>query len=234
VAPVDTTDAPPAAPPATASPEPAATPALAQLLQEQAAATTVDGAWSRLFALWSVQYTADAAPACAQALLQSLECLEERGGFDVLRRYNRPAILPLTDDAGALHQAVLAQLLDAERARLLVGEAAYEVPLADIQRHWDGSFQLLWKPPQLDTRNLALGAWGEPVVNLRARLNAWAGTTDDAVVDVDYFDEALQQLVMQFQAGNELVVDGIAGVRTQALLDAAVPGAGTPLLSAAR
>jgi murein L,D-transpeptidase YcbB/YkuD len=54
------------------------------------------------------------------------------------------------------------------------------------------------------------------------------------VLDPEYFDEELQDLVMRFQASNNLVVDGIAGVRTQALLDAAVAAADTPLLSAAR
>jgi murein L,D-transpeptidase YcbB/YkuD len=39
---------------------------------------------------------------------------------------------------------------------------------------------------------------------------------------------------MRFQATHGLAVDGIAGVRTQALLDSAVAGDGTPLLSAAR
>ena len=91
-----------------------------------------------------------------------------------------------------------------------------------------------WKPSQLDTRNLSAGMWGEPVRNLRMRLNNWAGITlDQSASATDYFDESLQELVMRFQANNGLTVDGIAGARTQALLDAAVASAGTPLLSAA-
>jgi murein L,D-transpeptidase YcbB/YkuD len=73
--------------------------------------------------------------------------------------------------------------------------------------------------------------WGEPVLNLRARLNRWAGLTEDAAALPDYFDEPLQQLVTSFQAANGLAVDGIAGARTQALLDAAVADADTPLLT---
>ncbi|HWL63258.1 MAG TPA: AAA family ATPase [Steroidobacteraceae bacterium] len=224
----------PAAPEAPPVAPPAAPPTVAQLLQQEAGTAGEDSAWSQLFGLWGAQFTPGAAPPCTQALRQSLECLEERGGLDALRRYNRPALLSLNDDDGVAHQAVLAQLLDEERARLMLGDGAWEVNLADLQARWNGNFQLLWKPSHLDTRNLSLGTWGEPVLNLRARLNAWAGVTVETVADPEYFDEALQDLVMRFQSSNDLVVDGIAGVRTQALLDAAVADAGTPLLSAAR
>jgi general secretion pathway protein A len=196
--------------------------------------TGIDGAWSRLFGLWGAHYAAGSEAACSQALRQGLECLEESGGLDALQRYNRPAILSLEDESGTMHQAVLTQLLDADRARVMIGEAAHELPLAQITARWNGDFLLLWKPPQLDTRNLAVGAWGEPVRNLRMRLNAWAGIADDLQPTPDYFDEELRELVMRFQANHGIVVDGIAGVRTQALLDSAVAGEGTPLLSAAR
>jgi general secretion pathway protein A len=222
----------PAPPPVEAVP--AGPPDLARLLHDAAAMTGIDGAWSRLFGLWGAHYTAGSEAACSQALRQGLECLEEDGGLEALQRYNRPAILSLADDAGTMHQAVLTQLLDAQRARVMIGEAAHEVPLAQLEARWNGDFLLLWKPPQLDTRNLAMGSWGEPVRNLRMRLYAWAGVTDDLLPLPDYFDEDLREMVMRFQASHGIVVDGIAGVRTQALLDSAVAGEGTPLLSAAR
>jgi general secretion pathway protein A len=209
------------------------TPELAQLLQQGEAAPGPAGAWSHLFGLWGAQFMPGDEDPCAQALRQGLECLGEDGGLEALRRYNRPAILGLADDAGATRHAVLAQLLDAQRARLMLGDAAYEIPLAEIQARWNGEFLLLWKPPLPEPRNLRLGMAGEPVRSLRARLNAWAGLTEDAAPLPEVFDENLQQLVIRFQAGNGLAIDGVAGARTQALLDAAVAGAGTPLLSAA-
>lgn len=212
-------------------PAPAAPVTLVDVLAQSEAGTGSDAAWSSLLGLWGAQYAAGLEPSCAQALRQGLECLQETGGFEALRRYNRPAILLLADTGGMLHETVLAQLLPDDRAQLFIGGVAHEFALAEIQPQWDGSFQLLWKPSQLDTRNLSLGAWGEPVLNLRARLNAWAGVTDDTTPLPDYFDEQLQQLVTQFQAASGLAVDGIAGARTQALLDAAVAGAGTPLLT---
>ena len=48
----------------------------------------------------------------------------------------------------------------------------------------------------------------------------------------DFYDAALETLVQQFQRQHGLAVDGIAGQQTQALLDAVLPDAGTPLLAA--
>ena len=93
--------------PRTAAAPAAAAPDLATLLRGAAAVTDLDGAYSRLFALWSARYVAGSEDACSQALRQGLECLNETGGLEILRRFNRPAMLPLEDDTGAVHQAVV-------------------------------------------------------------------------------------------------------------------------------
>ncbi len=232
------------APPAVA-PAPAVTPAvltvpapvvvapkpeLSTILRDAAAVTDLDGAYARLFSLWSAHYVAGSEDACSQALRQGLECLHEAGGIANLRRFNRPAILPLEDHTGAVHQ-VIVSALETERARVLVGDATHEVPLLELQELWRGDFLLLWKPPQLEDRNLSLGSEGEPVHALRQRLRQWAGLPPDTA-SPDEFDESLQSLVLQFQRRNGLATDGVAGTRTQALLDAAFPSTGTPLLNA--
>ncbi len=217
-----------------AAPPPAPGPApsdLLTVLHRSAAMTDLDGAYARLFSLWSARYVAGAEDACAQALRQGFECLNEAGGTPALRRYNRPAILTLEDETGAAHQTVVTKLGD-DSARMLIGDAEHEVPLEQLQPRWNGEFLLLWKPAQLDTRSLALGMRGEPVQVLRRQLQQWAGATLD-IEGSDLFDEPLRQLVLQFQRNNGLIVDGVAGMRTQALLDTRFAAAGTPLLSAA-
>jgi general secretion pathway protein A len=209
----------PALPP---KPEPPpAPPTLAQLLQQHAAATGIDGAWTRLFGLWNAQYTAGPEAACAQALRQGLECLEEFGGIESLRRFNRPAIVSIADASGAMHQAVLAQLPTSDTARLMVGDAAYDVAISELDPLWNGAFLLLWKPSQLDTRNLSAGMWGEPVRNLRLRLYGWAGVApDQSASPPDYFDEELQELVMRFQANMApSLADEVIGRRLAATAD---------------
>ncbi len=109
--------APPhAAPPVVAAPAAAvpasavAAPDLATILRGAAAVTDLDGAYSRLFALWSARYVAGSEDACSQALRQGLECLDLEDGLANLRRFNRPAILPLEDRSGAVHQVIVSGL----------------------------------------------------------------------------------------------------------------------------
>ncbi len=203
---------------------------MATLLRDSAALTGLDGAYSRLFALWSARYMAGSEDACSQALRQGLECLNEEGGFEVLRRFNRPAILPVSDVNGTVHQVVVTKLTQ-DTAQLMIGDTTHDVALADLEQHWRGDFQLLWKPPQLDTRNLSLNMQGEPIGVLRNRLRQWAGLAPETAPN-EVFDTSLETLVKQFQLRNGLVADGVAGIQTQAVLDAALAAVNSPLLSA--
>jgi general secretion pathway protein A len=203
---------------------------LAAVLRDAATVTDLDGAYTRLFDLWSARYVAGSEDACSQASRQGLECLNQRGGLENLRRFDRPAILPLEDRSGAIHQVVVSGI-GPERARLLIGDAAQEVTVASLQELWDGDFLMLWKPPPLEARNLALGSGGEAVRLLRQHLHQAAGLPPDHNA-ADVYDEALQTLVVQFQRRNGIAADGIAGAQTQALLDVALRPTGTPLLSA--
>jgi general secretion pathway protein A len=217
--------------PPPAAPAPAPAPAdLATVLRDSAALTGLDGAYSKLFALWSARYMPGSEDACSQALRQGLECLNEEGGFEVLRRFNRPAILPVSDANGTIHQVVVTKLAQ-QTAQLMIGDSSHEVALADLQQHWRGDFQLLWKPPQLDTRNLSMNMQGEPIGVLRNRLRQWAGLTPETAPN-EVFDASLETLVKQFQLRNGLVADGVAGIQTQAVLDSALATVNSPLLSA--
>src|SRR5690606_39171613 len=52
---------------------------LAQLLASHRAETVPDEAFSKLFAIWNLRYTAGNEDPCAQAAAHGLECLVERG-----------------------------------------------------------------------------------------------------------------------------------------------------------
>ena len=109
--------------PPPAAPAPAPAPAdLATVLRDSAALTGLDGAYSKLFALWSARYMPGSEDACSQALRQGLECLNEEGGFEVLRRFNRPAILPVSDANGTIHQVVVTKLAQ-QTAQLMIGDS---------------------------------------------------------------------------------------------------------------
>ena len=192
------------------------------------ARTSTDDAWWRLLQLWQARYVSSGEDVCTQALRQGLECLAQRGSMATLRGYNRPAILTLR--SGSQTHAVVLTRLDDSSAQLLLGQGTLTVPLAALQALWSGDFVLLWKPGSLDTRPLSLGMKGEPVRQLRARLASWQGQPVDKGGSA-YYDESLQTRVRQFQQRNGLPADGIAGLQTQAMLDAALPQPGTPVLT---
>ncbi|MEY2855082.1 MAG: hypothetical protein RL030_2214, partial [Pseudomonadota bacterium] len=125
-----------------------------------------DAAWDRLFTLWSARFLNEGPQPCDQAVRQGLECLEQFGGTALLRQFNRPAILNLLDDTGA-QRPVLLQRLDTDHAQVQIGWSVREVPLAELEQRWNGHFTLLWRPRQLDTRNLSMGMRGDPVRDLR-------------------------------------------------------------------
>jgi general secretion pathway protein A len=218
-----TTSTGPATPPATAV-QP-----LGALLNA-ASPDDSDSAWDRLFTLWSARYLNEGPQPCDQAVRQGLECLEQSGSTELLRQFNRPAILQLADDAGT-PRTVLLQRLDTDRAQLQVGWSVRDVPLAELEQRWNGRFTLLWRPRQLDTRNLSMGMRGDPVRDLRVRLRQWSRLPPESPPG-DFYDSELETMVQQFQRQHGLAVDGIAGQQTQALLDAALAAAGTPLLVA--
>jgi len=209
---------------------PAAAPPLRQLLAQHAADTDTDGAFTRLFGLWSAQYQPSGIDPCTQATQQGLACVSERGSFGQLRLYNHPAILLLNDGAGTSYQVVLTRL-DDEQARLELG-GPQSVSLGELSRYWLGDFVMLWRPPaRAPVKPLTMGMRGTEVRWLRQSLQRLHGVAADAPAS-DLFDAELTGWVRDFQRQHQLTVDGIAGLQTQIALASAVAGPDSPLLSA--
>jgi general secretion pathway protein A len=222
------------APTAAQAPPPAASRAttpgvasLTSLLAQSDAQTSPDTAFRALFALWKAAYTPGKVDGCTQAMAQGLRCLVQRGSLAQLRQLNRPAILMLTDDAGAPHQAVLRQIGDGT-ADLQIGDQSFTISVSDLSRYWYGDFVLLWHPSSRDVRDLSAGMHGSLVRQLRAQLDHWNGSATSSPGD-DY-DDTVVQLVERFQRAARLQVDGIAGIETQIALDAALAAPDSPLL----
>ena len=215
---------------AVASPAAAREPRLGELLTQYAAETDTDSAFDRLLSLWGAHYVRNTTDPCTQAMRQGLDCVTERGSFGQLRQYNRPAILLLSDGAGASHQVVLTAL-DDEQGRIELG-GPRTVRLGELSRYWLGDFIMLWRPASSPVKALSAGMRGAEVRWLRRTLQRLHGAPPDAPVS-DVFDAELTGWVRDFQRQHQLAVDGIAGLRTQIALASALGGAGTPLLTAA-
>jgi general secretion pathway protein A len=217
-----------AAPAAAVATPPLPPPTLAELLGRHQAQTGADTAFAQLFGLWHGSYAAGGTDGCTQAARTGLACLSMRGSAAELRLMKRPAILMLTDAAGAAHQVVLTGL-DDEHAELRFGETTAVVGIADLARYWFGDFVLLWRPAGAVVKDLGAGARGPAVRALRAQLAQWAGQAENARGSA-VFDAGLTQQVEEFQRRHHLPVDGVAGPETQVVLDAEIAAPESPLL----
>lgn len=210
-------------------PAPAPRPELGALLAVDAAGTTMDSAFGSLFRMWGSEYQPGNGLGCVQAAKQGLTCVWQRGSLAQLKLINRPAILSLVDDANSSRQVVLSGL-DRGQARLLIGASEVEVPIAELADYWFGEFLVLWRPQASELRPLRAGMRGDDVRWLRQGLEQLGGlTVSDPTHDL--FDAELERLVEDFQRSRRLSVDGIAGVQTQLVLDAALGAPGTPRLA---
>jgi len=225
--------APGAAPTAALPPASTSKPALTgheltDMLARNANETDTDSAFSKLFGIWRIQYVPAGVDPCSQASNQGLECLNQRGSFGQLRLYNRPAILMLSDNAGASHQVVLTAL-DDEHATVQLGGGSHDVSIGELSRYWFGDFVMLWRPGTSQVKVLSQGMRGDDVRWLRQSLQRVEGEHNDGPVS-DVFDADLSKLVRDFQRQHRLTVDGIAGVQTQIVLASAVAPPDSPFL----
>jgi general secretion pathway protein A len=220
-----------AAPPAIAATPAPRFEALGPQLADATVATTMDAAFGSLFGLWGAEYSAGTGRGCDLAGAHGLSCVWQRGSLAQLKLINRPAILSLIDASGAPHQVVLAGL-EGDAARLLIGARETRVPVAELADYWFGEFLLLWRPQGSGLRPLKAGMRGEDVRWLRQGLEQLGGMPASDPTQ-DYFDADLERLVEDFQRSKRLAVDGIAGVQTQLVLDAALGAPGTPTLAGA-
>jgi general secretion pathway protein A len=204
-------------------------PSLTAVLRDNPGATDSVRAFATLFDIWTAGYDPETGPACDQAERQGLQCLFQRGTWNTLRQFDRPAILVLTDEEAVEHRVVLTGL-DGDTGVLLLGGQRYELPLAEIGDYWYGDFVLLWRPPFGDVVAYQYGMRGDGVRWLRRSLSEIQGRPFGEE-DSDYFDRDLERRLREYQRSQRLQVDGIAGQQTQILINSDLGLAQTPRLT---
>ncbi len=103
--------------------------------------------------------------------------------------------------------------------------------LAELADQWFGEFLVVWRPSIPLAKQLHVGMRGDDVRWLREGLSLLTGTPVETG-DPDVFDADLERQVEDFQRSRRLVVDGIAGVQTQLVLESAIGTPGAPTLEA--
>ncbi len=231
VAVVTTTDMPPASVGNGAAAASLRTPGLEIPLEEvllsPSMRTDRQKAFAALYARWGLRFSSGG-DACEFGRVAGLRCLARSATWGWLRRLDLPAVIELRTLAGDRYFATVVAL-DEQRATLDFGGHELTFPLAEIDRHWNGAFVLLWSAP-FASPALVPGQRGSDVQWLRRRLSSLDGPSRiDRGGDV--YDADVIRQVKAFQRSRFLADDGVAGEETLAHLSAAVPEPGWPRLS---
>ncbi|MBF0247308.1 MAG: AAA family ATPase [Alphaproteobacteria bacterium] len=173
---------------------------------------TAEGALTRLFALWDLDFTAlTGFGPCEKAESAGLQCIQGRASIANLRAMNRPAVASLADASGTRSFAVVTAVrLDG--VALVTGDETRDMALSDFTDRWTGEYVLIWRLPAVFTRDLRIGLEGDDVLALR-RLLTKAGH-DGGDETARKFDETVKTAVQALQARAGLSADGIVGKAT--------------------
>lgn len=229
---------PPAALPAASTPQAAASGdrqrlyfGVNEILQDPLLEIDTDTALRTLFGYWKVDYDVlGGNTACDRAQQARLRCVHRSdGNWQMLRQYNRPAIIELADRDGRLRQMVVVGLTP-NTATIDLDGRRVRVPVAEIESYWNGQLLLLWRPPPINSLQLAKGYVGPDVQWLRKNINRALGVSDPPGAKTVRFDDVLHQRVMEFQRAQNLEVDGIVGWQTLLQLNTALADPSTPLI----
>lgn len=187
-----------------------------------------------LFGRWNETYDSAKGTACEQAIAAGLRCYFQRGTWTTLQQLDRPAIITLTGKDGSTWRTALVGL-DENEARLFISGAEVALPIADLTPYWFGQSLLLWRPPIGNDQPIGPAASGESIQWLRQSLasldddfSVAAGTTTES------FDDELAEQLQAFQRKHRLEADGIAGLKTQIIINSLLESDDTPRLSASR
>jgi len=208
-------------------------PGLELQLAELDSAQSSESGISTLLSLWGIDYQPAAGSACAQAGAQGFSCYFQRGSWNGIRQLDRPVVLTLTDSQGNTHQPALVGL-DDEVAELALGGKRMTFPVDEVSDLWFGQFLLIWRPPGGMAVAISPGMQNENVRWLRQSLAALDSNYQPQPADSDFFDDGLQQQLIAFQRQHRLEADGLAGQKTQIIINSLLAVDGTPRLSATR
>lgn len=165
---------------------------------------------------------------CSAAKDYGFQCLFMSGNWLKLRRLDVPAILKLKLPNGQEEHVALVGL-NGNAATLIIGSKTYNFPVQEVDRLWDGSFIIIWKPP-FEKLKIPFGLRSKEIVWIRQKLDAYEGKPADATVS-DIFDENLRKRILNFQKTQFLIQDGCIGPETLLRLTIAMEASEVPMLS---
>ncbi|WP_196139522.1 ExeA family protein [Aliikangiella sp. G2MR2-5] len=184
-------------------------------------------AFELLMSLWQLEYVAlENGEPCAFAETYGLYCRYEKGNWQQLRDYNRPALLRFSAGLQGEFWGLLKEL-NGTQAVIVVGGNETSVRLDELSMIWTGEYQFLWQAPIGYQGDIKLGDQGDAVFWLSQSLS-WLDDSEQQPQQT--FDKRLQNRLIDFQSKQNIHADGIAGMQTILKLNAETM-VGIPLLS---
>ncbi|MCE9677923.1 AAA family ATPase [Shewanella sp. AS1] len=169
----------------------------------------IDTAYAAILGLWGkVPYLG--LTACQSAQQQGLDCFQQQGNWYSLIRLNYPAVVYLQDDNQEhFYGTVVAR--QGEQLLLQLSEQQLWVDRDWFNRHFSGTFEILWQAPSYQPREIGRGA---PISQIQWLENALAHIQQKSPRLLSEFDYELEQELKSFQRQHGLRADAIAGHQT--------------------
>lgn len=179
------------------------------LRQAMLQSNSIDNAFAGLFGLWDKQPIIGLS-ACQAAQQQNLACYQQQGNWNSIMRLNYPAVVYLQDAQANVFYGVIVER-QVDQILLQLGEQQFWVNKDWFDRHFSGTFEILWQPDSILPREIGQAS---SVAELQWLENSLAIVSQRRARLLTQFDSELEQQLMQFQRQHGLKPDGIAGNQT--------------------
>lgn len=185
---------------------------LVDLLQ-QADSSFARAAWKELFTRWQIVLPdTDEMEFCDYAGEYGLRCITQKGDWDTLLRYDRPAVLALVREDG-VSVPVCLQRVEGTTLELAIGSELYRLSLEQVGQFWAGDYVLFLQTPPGGRLHMKINDKNTDIAWLREQFELAQGVKIPAS-DPMLFDYPLQKQVLTFQRNRGLMPDGIVGRNT--------------------
>lgn len=173
------------------------------------ASRDIDSAYASILGLWGkAPYVG--LTACQSAQQQGLDCFQQQGNWHTIVKLNFPAVVYLQDDSGEPFYGTLVSR-QGEQMLIQLNEQQLWVDRDWFNRHFSGTFELLWQSPNSNVTEIGRNA---SQAQLQWLENSLATIASKPPRLVSYFDQQLEQSLREFQRTHGLRADAIAGSQT--------------------
>jgi len=148
-----------------------------------------------LLKVWGVQKKYKD-PICQSMLNDGLHCMEKKGSWQRIKKFNRPVILHLFDEKKRPFDVTLVTL-DQKNATVILDGKIHIVPLHQLDAQWYGDYLLLWR----SLKYIQPSAKHEKLLRIIERMR-------------EHPQEEDIQAIQQFQLEQGLESDGVIGQKT--------------------